>query len=113
MVIQNSITRHKALLDSEVTLTHISDAYESRFQALKEYEENRKFREQQQFKAVKDSLAPRLYYDELEAVIESCCRDTGRWILNKAQVKDWSDPNRDTVSLLWLSGMPGAGTYFF
>lgn len=40
LVVQNNITRHKAFFDSEVIVANISDAYEARFRALKEYEEN-------------------------------------------------------------------------
>lgn len=109
LVIQNNINRHKLLFDSEVTLQNIGEAHEERSRVLKEYEENRKFREQQQFEAAKTSLAPQLYYADLEGVLETCYRGTGGWILNQTLVQDWSDPDKKTVPLLWLSGIPGAG----
>ena len=113
LVVQDNITRHKILLDSEVTVTNIVDAYDARCLALKEFEENRQSREQLRFKDLKDSMMPRLYDADQERLLETCCRDTGYWVQNEALVQCWSDPDWQKVPLLWLSGIPGAGVCSF
>lgn len=36
---------------------------------------------------------------------------TGRWILEKPEIKAWNDPDESLVRLVWLNGIPGAGDF--
>jgi hypothetical protein len=38
---------------------------------------------------------------------------TGRWIIKKRLVKDWLEIETRCEALLWLTGIPGAGTVSF
>ncbi|GKZ39023.1 hypothetical protein AbraIFM66950_011681 [Aspergillus brasiliensis] len=37
------------------------------------------------------------------------CKDPGRWLLSSPRFKTWANPDSRQNSLLWLSGIPGAG----
>ncbi|MCJ1385990.1 hypothetical protein MMC17_009115 [Xylographa soralifera] len=99
----------ESLWPSEVTVADISEAFAARSLALKEYENNRNFREQQEFDSMKASLAPRLYDIDLEQILESRSRNTWKWILDESMVQEWSSLDKDRAPILWLSGIPGAG----
>ncbi|MCJ1392101.1 hypothetical protein MMC18_004968 [Xylographa bjoerkii] len=108
-IVQENITRHMLLLNSEVTVADISEAFAARSLALKEYENNRIFQEQQEFDSVKVSLAPQLYDIDLDRTLESRCRNTCKWILDESLFQELLSLDKDRVSVLWLSGIPGAG----
>ena len=108
-LVQSNIERHKLLLNSEVTVASISDAYAAHSLALKEYEINQEHREQQQFESLKTSLSPRLYDDELERISERSCRNTNQWVYQEDVICKWCSCNGDNVPILWLNGIPGAG----
>ena len=86
-------------------------SFAARVLALKEYEIERKSREQQHLEFIKISLAPRLYDTDLRQTLESRCRNTCEWILDESLIKDWESLDKDAVPILWLTGIPGAGDY--
>ena len=106
---QANIEGHKLLLNSEVTVASISDAYAAHSLALKEYEANQEHREQQQFESLKTSLGPHLYDNELEHISERSCRNTNQWVYHEDVVRKWCSCSEDIVPILWLNGIPGAG----
>ncbi|MCJ1431111.1 hypothetical protein MMC27_000462 [Xylographa pallens] len=108
-IVQENIIYHKELLSSEVTVADIRKAFAAHSLALKEYENNSSFREQQDFDSMKVALAPRLYDVDLEQILESRCRNTCKWVFDESLLRDWSIFHKDRVPILWLSGIPGAG----
>ncbi|KAI9684612.1 MAG: hypothetical protein M1822_005700 [Bathelium mastoideum] len=108
-VIRQNMERHRLLLDSEVTLAHISESHTARLQALKAYEEAYEFQQRQDFASTKSSLHPELYDQELERISEGCISRTGRWLTNNFAFQAWSDPQDVAHRVLWIEGIPGAG----
>ena len=35
--------------------------------------------------------------------------NTGHWILQRPEMKEWMSPRQDNSFLLWLNGIPGSG----
>jgi hypothetical protein len=69
------------------------------------------FREQQQLESLEKSLNPPLYDEELERLKEDHCQNTGEWLFKGQQYQRWEGHSRadQPHSILWLSGIPGAG----
>jgi hypothetical protein len=109
-VIQSNIIRHKALINSEVTLESVVQAYEAREKAYQEYERTHQFQDWQNFESVRAAISPYLYDNDLEAFRRECQVKSGQWLEEEDNFKKWSDPNDHSVRLFWLRGIPGAGT---
>jgi len=108
-VIQTDLTRHKALINSEVPLASVIQAYEAREKAYQEYERMHQFQDWQNFEGVRVALSPYLYDNDLEAFRKECQVESGQWLEEEDDFKKWSDPNDHSVRLFWLQGIPGAG----
>jgi hypothetical protein len=110
VVLQN-IENHKLLIDREMTLTYIKDAYEARNKALAQHEEILAIREQQQLESLERYLNAPLYDEELEKINEERGPNTGHWLFQDLKYQRWADPNHVDVAnhILWISGIPGAG----
>jgi hypothetical protein len=109
-VIQSNIIRHKALMNSEVTLENVVQAYEARERAYQEYERTNQFQDWQNFECVKAAISPYLYDSELEAFRRECEAESGQWLEEEDSFQKWSDPDDHSVPLFWIQGIPGAGT---
>jgi hypothetical protein len=109
--IQNNIIRHKALMNSEVTLENVVQAYEARERAYREYERTHQFQDWQNFEDVKLALIPHLYDGDLEKFGRECQIGSGQWLQEEDRFKIWADAKDHSVRLFWLQGIPGAGTY--
>jgi len=108
-VIQSNINRHKELFTHEVTLNVIIDAQHARTEALEHYEKVRKFETDKKTHDFMSFLSPNLYKGQIERIKENRCDDTGCWIKHERSFKRWLDPTDQSASLLWLTGIPGAG----
>jgi len=108
--IQSNIIRHKALMNSEVTMESVVQAYEAREKAYQEYERTHQFQDWQNFEGVKAAISPYLYDNDLGAFRRECQVESGQWLEEEDNFKKWSDPNDRSVRLFWLQGIPGAGT---
>ena len=109
-IVLNNIALHKLLMDSEVTLANIGEAYTARSLAYEEYEKNQTNWQRQRFESAKLSLSPRFFDLDLERIRERCCEDTGHWLWKDDAFCRWYDPNNLSMRILWLVGIPGAGT---
>ena len=105
----DTIENHKLLLDREVTLADLHDARNARKRALEEYDRSEQVRAKQDFDACKLSLAPRLYYQELERMKNERCKDTCAWLDKDEDFQTWFKSRKRSSAFLWLSGIPGAG----
>lgn len=106
------MVRHKALLNSNVTLEDVIRADEARERAYQEYERTHQFQDWQNFETVKAAIAPCLYDDYLEYLSRECGSESRQWLEDEDDFKKWSDPNDQSVRLFWLQGIPGAGKSF-
>ncbi|KAF8538870.1 hypothetical protein BDD12DRAFT_926090 [Trichophaea hybrida] len=110
-VILGNIESHKLLIDRQITLAYIQDAYAARDKALAEYDKIRIFQEQQQLESLERFLDPPLYDEELETLRGKCCLNTGDWLFKDLKYQRWEDGNWIDLAhrILWISGIPGAG----
>jgi hypothetical protein len=109
-VVQDNITKHTILMQGEVTLAEITEAHTARTRSLQEYERNHEFQQRQDFEMVLASLAPNLYDQELERLRGKCTIDSTSWLANHVQYQKWFDESDKSTRLLWLEGIPGAGS---
>lgn len=112
-VVVSSIEQHCLLMTDEVTLENISGAYRARVEDMKRWQREFEFHERQDFKSVEDYISPRLYDDELDRLQRTICERTGRWIQREKTLKRWIDTSDESTKVVWLQGIPGAGTSKF
>jgi hypothetical protein len=106
-----NIARHRLLVESQANLIHIEESQEEH-----QLEERRfiHLEEQRRLHAVTNWLRP----TDIEADqtrfrnIRKGYPTTGAWLLQDLRFKEWFDPQYPAIPpLLWLNGMPGAGTF--
>ena len=110
-IIRAQIERHTLLLRREVGLEHIQEAHNARLQALKHYEKTEKFFGRQEYQSIKTDISPRNYEDKLDSFHVRVCQGTGRWLLRDKTFAKWLDKADASINIVWLQGIPGAGTY--
>jgi hypothetical protein len=113
-VILGNIENHKLLIDREMTLTYIRDAYESRNRALSDFEQIREVREKQDRESLERYLDAPLFDEELEKINnerKERGQNTGQWLFQNQKYQRWVNTNQVDVAsrILWISGIPGAG----
>ena len=108
-VILNNIGQHRILMDNEVTLAHITEAYAARASASAKYVRDQEYDERTEFHLIKNSLSPQLYDAQLERIRQRCSVQAGEWLKRDTRFSDWHDTSNQSARVLWLSGIPGAG----
>ena len=82
---------------------------DGRDEALKRYQEERDFRE---LDRLERNIPPHDYEPILNNVQSRHCAKTGKWIFSDPLFRSWlSAGNEAKQRLLWLAGVPGAGTF--
>lgn len=109
-LVRAQIQRHTLLLRREVGLEHIQEAHDAQLQALEHYEKTEKSFRRQEYQSVKTNISPRTYEDKLDSFHARVCHGTGRWLLRDATFAKWLDKADASMKILWLQGIPGAGT---
>ena len=97
------------MMDSEVTLAHITEAYAARASAYDKYERDQESDERTQFHFIMNSLSPQLYDSQLEKTKQRCSVPAGKWLETDEYFSNWQDTSNRTARILWLTGIPGAG----
>ncbi|KAF8535977.1 hypothetical protein BDD12DRAFT_750061 [Trichophaea hybrida] len=110
-LIRSNIIRHKELFTHEITLNVIIDAQHARTEALEHYEKVHKFETDKKMHDFMSFLSPTLYEAQIDRIKRKRCNDTGSWIKRERPFKRWLDPTDQSASLLWLTGIPGAGDW--
>lgn len=100
-------------MTEEVNLENISEAHRARITDMDRWQRNFEFQEWQNFSSVESYISPKLYDDELDKLQRTICERTGRWLQKEQTLKDWFDPNDESTRMVWLQGIPGAGTSKF
>ena len=96
-------------MDGEVTLAHITEAHAARASAYERYEKDHESNERIEFEFIKNSLTPQFYHLKLERIKKRCSIQTGRWLEKDSRFLEWQDHSKQSVKVLWLTGIPGAG----
>ena len=97
------------MMDSEVTLAHITEAYAARISADDRYKRDQEHDERTEYQFIFNSLSPQLYDVQLERFLQRCSVQAGEWLENDQRFSDWQDPSNQSARALWLAGIPGAG----
>ena len=98
------------MMDSEVTLAHITEAYDARVSANDRHRRDQEHDERTEFQFILNSLSPQLYDVQLERLLQRCSVQAGEWLEKDQRFSDWQDPSNQSARALWLAGIPGAGT---
>ena len=108
-VILNNIMYHRNLMDGEVTLAHITEAHAARVAAYERYEKKKEIDGRSEFQSILTSLSPQLHDSRLEIIKQRCSIQAGRWLEKDKRFSKWRDGSKESVNVLWLTGIPGAG----
>jgi hypothetical protein len=92
-----------------VTLEDIVRAQKARNLSLAEYDRAQKFRDYQEFRAVRDEINPETRYEKLDDILRKTTKGSGAWLDKEETFMNWLDPLDRTVRCFWLCGIPGAG----
>jgi hypothetical protein len=112
-LIRSNINRHKELFTHQITVNIIIDSHHARTESLEHYEKVRKFETDKKMQDFMSFLSPTLYEGQIDQIKNKRCNDTGSWIKHERPFKRWLDPTDQSASLLWLTGIPGAGEFYF
>jgi hypothetical protein len=110
-IIRSQMQRHTLLLRREVRLEHIQEAHSAQQQALEHYEKTEKSFRRQEYQSIRTNIAPRAYEDRLNTFQARLCQGTGRWLLRDETFVKWLDMTDQSLKVLWLQGIPGAGRF--
>jgi hypothetical protein len=111
--ILNNLKRHKTLLEQQGNLLHYHRFQMESHRAEREYHEMEENERQKRLAAVTNWLSSansRLDQADAERERENH-PGSGRWRLDRAEVKTWLDSRRADIDMLWIRGIPGAGTF--
>jgi hypothetical protein len=109
----DALARHKALLQDQSRVLHFKQYQDDRIVHRKQLERI----EEQNLRMMQGEIMRWLGSDD-NIVSYEAARDarksypgTGQWILHHNHVQDWAQEEHPENALLWLNGMPGAGTW--
>jgi len=111
--IRDNINSHKGMMTTNVTLEEISQAKIARKRALEEYDDAKKFRDNQTFNTIRTELRPETYDTQLLDILQFTSSGSGQWLNKEENFMRWLDPLDRTLRFLWLQGIPGAGMHPF
>ena len=110
--ILNSLSRHKTLIETQASLADYEQSKLARVAAKNSFEEIAEAERKRQSLAVTDKIRspnPRIDQDKAKEARQEY-PESGKWILRNASLRDWMDLECPNVPLLWVNGIPGAGT---
>lgn len=109
-LVQSHILQHKSVMRNEVRLQSLRDEHEARQRALDHYEQTQKSATLQEFNSIRNDVAAKLYDDRLAHFHTRTCEGTGTWLFQDSTFIKWMKAADPAVKILWLQGIPGAGT---
>ena len=109
--ILRSLKRHKRLVENQASLVEYEQSQEARLLAKAAFEDMAEKEKAKRRIALGGKLQPASSTSDHENALDIRREypNTGQWILQRAQMKEWMNPEHDNGSLLWLNGIPGAG----
>lgn len=111
--ILESLARHRELVDKEAISIDIAEARSWRIRAEEDIERREKQRKEQQLHYVIGWLAvdDLLQEEEFDRLSERRQDGTCEWVESSSQLKAWNE-NGNSEPIIWINGIPGAGTQF-
>jgi hypothetical protein len=110
-IVEANIERHVRLLSDNVTFEDIRRAEEARAASFREFRDAEAHRSKQRFQALETAINPRMYDDRLSWLDRRMCPGTSDWLGLDRDFCKWLDKSDQTIGLLWLQGIPGAGEW--
>jgi hypothetical protein len=98
-------------MSTEVDISHIREAHQARAESLEHYAKTHEFQERQDFESVESYLSPKDYGPAFYTLKRELCDGTGKWIESDDTFSKWMNSADQSVKLLWLQGIPGAGKF--
>lgn len=111
-VLTGKMRQHKHLIESQASIAEFEEIQKVREVAHIEFRNARELDVDRRYSKVLQWLSPA----SLEAVQEDCEKarseysGTGQWLLRDERSQRWFDRDFCSNPLLWLSGIPGAGS---
>jgi len=105
------VERHTACMRSEVTTQNLREERDFRAKSLAHISEEQNFQELQKFQTLKMRLSPESYDDRLDWLLNRSSESSANWLMSDQAFLSWLNTSNPTVRLLWLKGIPGAGTW--
>jgi hypothetical protein len=112
-VVKN-LHRSRELLIHTASVWHFQEARAARIRFTEEFESQRRRDEHDRMSFVIDWLSHVPYHDrheELRREREQYPNST-RWLFETAQTSEWFRESERSGQILWVHGIPGAGTHY-
>ncbi|KAJ4246539.1 hypothetical protein NW762_013480 [Fusarium torreyae] len=100
---------HTFYLRNEVRLQDIEEAYEARQSDIESFAKLEESSRRQEYAALETSIAPAFYEKKLAFFLNRLCDGTGNWLIRNEDVSKWLQVAQDSLKLIWVCGIPGAG----
>lgn len=109
--ITESVRRHRWLIEAGASISQFEKIQNSRDDARRTFEAERRQQEDKCLMVVKQWLSPFGCETELDhhRNTRSICGNPGRWLFEHRLFQTWFSIEYCSTPLLWLSGIPGAG----
>ncbi|KAF2494438.1 hypothetical protein BU16DRAFT_462815, partial [Lophium mytilinum] len=107
--IQGNIENHKMIMNSNVTLEHVLQAYHHRRITLQKHEDDKKYQNQMRLKILSDIMTSVSCHSKLHSSIEATSAGSGEWFFSSLAFQSWLNSKAFSEKGLWIRGIPGAG----
>jgi hypothetical protein len=112
--ILDSLGRHKDLIESEKGTLAVFEAQRVRELAEAHFKEISELEKRKQLTALIEKLnAPDYNLDHYVASEQRRRSQSGTWVLQNIHFRKWSEMDAKSNPLLYIHGIPGAGTHVF
>jgi hypothetical protein len=110
--ILDDLRRHRELIESQANLLHIQQYQRDRVKTLDQLDRLEETEGQKRYVAVMEwVLGGQTKLDHDSACdARSEYPGSGRWLLKNPELENWKEADTPVSSILWLNGIPGAGT---
>jgi hypothetical protein len=109
----DDLRRHKELVENQANLLQFQESRALRLQFQDSFKAAEKTERENRRLAVMNWLSAADAHLDQEgvAMVRHDYPGTCRWIIEKPELKAWYDPEDTLVRLIWLKGIPGAGSF--
>jgi len=111
--IQKNINSHKMIMTSNVTLEHVLQTFDHRREVLKIHEEEKRFQNEVNLKALSAVMSSVVCNSKLQDSIDVGLDDSGGWLFDDDTFKTWLNSTDSSQRCILIQGIPGAGMDHF
>lgn len=105
------LQKHQHLIETQASIHHFETSWATRELVKEQFEITKRMEKDLQLRRVREWLAStNAEQDQKDhSRVRAGQSESGKWILQTSQFRDWADPDFCQHPLLWINGMPGAG----